>query len=602
MSEFIWKIGGEAGFGIMGSGLMFSKIFTRSGYYAHSYSEYASLIRGGHNVSQVRISDKKRDCPEKHCDLLVAMDKFSIQAHMHTISKNGGIIYDGKEMDISDIKIREDINTYNVPLLEITNKFKGKILMRNTVAIGATLALLDYPLEYLENILKETFGRKGEEIVNMNLDVAKGGYDYIKENYDTSKYPFSLSPKEGESKIVFTGNEAIGAGAIKAGLKFYCAYPMTPASSVLHYIASKEYDHNIVVKHTEDEIAAINMVIGASYAGVRAMTATSGGGFALMTEAIGLAALSETPIVIALAQRTGPSTGMPTWTEQADLRFAIHASQGDFLRVVLAPGDVADAYNLIQKAFNLADKYQIPVIIMTDKFLSESAASVMEEELKSLPIERGKFITKDMESLSQGEKFKRYELIEDGVSPRPIPGVLGGEHVGTSYEHFENSFSTENFEMRVKQADKRAGKIRKLVEDLEPPMLHGPEDAELTLVCWGSHKPIVFEAVDRLNAEGVKVNALHFSYIHPIHPKTKEILSKCSKLVIVENNSTAQFGGYLKEHADARFNGSILRYDGRPLFPEEVYEHAKNILEGREKDVVVYDKDPVDYYSAALVE
>ncbi len=599
--EFIWKIGGEAGFGIMGSGILFGKVFTRTGYHAHVYSEYPSLIRGGHNTTQVRISDAPVHNPKKTCNLLVALNKFAVEAHMNEITERGGILYDGDEIDLSDLSLPQNVVLYKVPLLSIAKQAGGEVIMRNTVAMGATLALLDYPFSHLEELIKEVFARKGEHVIDVNIRAAKGGYDYIIDNYNASEYPFSFEPKPQVKRCLMTGNEAIGAGAIQAGLKMYCAYPMTPASSILHYVAKHEYDHNIVVKHTEDEIAAVNMAIGGAYAGVRTMTATSGGGFALMTEAIGLAALSETPLVMAIAQRVGPSTGMPTWTEQADLKFVLNASQGDFLRVVLAPGDIQEAYELTQHAFNLAEKYQIPVMILSDKFLSESTTSADIDQLNKIPIQRGKLIVKDMEPLAQKEKFKRYEYTDDGVSPRPIPGIIGGEHVATSYEHWENSFSTEHFETRVKMVQKRAKKIDELVKDLKPPALHGPEDADLTLVCWGSHKPIVFEAVDLLNDAGVKVNALHFSYIHPIPPKAIEMLKSAKRLVIVENNSTAQFGGYLKEHAGVEFAGSILRFDGRPLFAEEVFEHAKLILDGKEKDVAVYDKERVEYYSAKLV-
>lgn len=600
--EFIWKIGGEAGFGIMGSGILFGKVFTRTGYYTHVYSEYPSLIRGGHNTTQVRISDKPVHNPKKICNLLVALNKFAVQAHLSEISSKGGIIYDNENVDLSDVSVPEDIVLYKVPLLKIAKEAGGDMLMRNTVAMGATLALLDYPFQHLEELIKEVFARKGEEIININVRAAKGGYDYISQNYNTSEYPFSFEPKPKVKRCLMTGNEAIGAGAIQAGLKMYCAYPMTPASSILHYIAKHEYDHNIVVKHTEDEIAAVNMAIGGAYAGVRTMAATSGGGFALMTEAIGLAALSETPLVIAIAQRVGPSTGMPTWTEQADLKFVLNASQGDFLRVVLAPGDLKEAYEQTQDAFNLAERYQIPVMILSDKFLSESTTSIDFDSLKKLPVDRGKLITQNLAPLAQEEKFKRYKFTDDGVSPRPIPGVVGGEHVATSYEHWENSFSTEHFETRVKMVQKRASKIKELLKDMKPPLMHGPEDADLTLVCWGSHKPIVFEAVDMLNDEGVKVNALHFSYLHPLSDSAKEMLRKSKKLVIVENNSTAQFGGFLKEFAGVSFAGSILRFDGRPLYAEEVFEHAKAIFEGKEKDAVVYDKEKVEYYTARLVE
>ncbi len=599
--EFVWKIGGEAGFGIMGSGVMFAKVFTRKGYYAHVYSEYPSLIRGGHNTTQVRISDRKVESPRKKVDLVVALNKFAVIAHAKEITEKGGIIYDPEHVDLKDVEIPEYVQKYEIPLLKLAKEAGGDMLMRNTVAMGATLALIGYPIEVLENLISETFKRKGEEIVNINVNAARKGYEYVKENFKVEEFPHQIEVKEGKPKYVLTGNEAIGAGAIQAGLKLYCAYPMTPASSILHYVAKHEYDADVVVKHTEDEIAAINMAIGGMFAGVRSMTATSGGGFALMTEAVGLAALSETPLVVAVAQRVGPSTGMPTWTEQADLKFVLNASQGDFLRVILAPGDMAEAYELTQIAFNLAEKYQLPVFIMSDKFLSESYSAEDPEKFKKIPVERGKLIKEDMEPLPPREKFKRYAFTEDGISPRPIPGVRGGEHVGTSYEHRENSFSTEHFETRVKMVEKRNKKIELLAKELKGPTEYGDPNAEVVLVCWGSMKPVVFEAVDKLNEKGVKVKALHFSYVYPLPEKGIQQLKAAKKIIDVENNSSAQFAGILREFGGVNVDAKILRFDGRPLFAEEVAEHVEKIVKGEEKDVIVYDKEPVEYYTAEVL-
>ncbi|MGB9634891.1 MAG: 2-oxoacid:acceptor oxidoreductase subunit alpha [Candidatus Micrarchaeia archaeon] len=601
--DFVWKVGGEAGFGVMGSGVLFAKVFTRNGYYAYIYPEYPSLIKGGLNTTQVRISDKEIGAPVRKCHLLVALNRFAIQSGLYELDPSGGVIYDGKNVNLDGISIPSTLNLYDVPLFDIARNAGGDMLMQNTVAMGASLALIGNDIERLEDVIRQIFGRKGEEVVNINIKCARGGYDYVKSHYNVENFPVRIPKKASSRKLlVMTGNEAISAGAIQAGMRFFAAYPMTPASSILHYIAEHEYDYNIIVKHAEDEIAAMNMVIGAAYAGVRAMCSTSGGGFALKAEALGLAALAETPVVVVLSQRTGPSTGMPTWTEQADLRFAMHASQGDFLRVILAPGDVEEAYILTQKAFNIAEKYQIPVIVLSDKFLSESASSVPAEKFIEIPKERGKLIKENMAPLPPHSRFKRYEFTEDGVSPRPIPGVVGGEHVATSYEHWENGFSTEHFETRKKMVDKRARKVRFMDNDLIPPTLHGPENAEITLVCWGSHKTPVFEAVDILNSKGIRANALHFSCVHPLHSQGISLLEKYKgQLVIVENNSTAQFGGYLREKTGISFVGSILRYDARPLFPEDVAEEAERILTGKVKDAVVYERAPVEYYTARIV-
>jgi len=599
MTDIVWKIGGPAGAGIMGAGTILGKAFTRSGNYMHIYSEYPSLVRGGHNSTQVRISDKKVESPCKKCDILVALTSFTVKAHLHEMNE-GGVIINDENNKLDGVEIPSNVTLINVPLKEIAHQNGGTDLMMNTVAMGASLGVMNYPFEYLEKIISETFERKGEQMVKVNVDCAKAGYDFVKSK--EIKFNKEIKPKEGEPKVVFNGNEAIGAGAIQGGLKLFSAYPMTPASSVLHFIASQEFEHNVVVKHCEDEIAAVLMAIGGSYAGARSMTSTSGGGFALMTESVGLSAIAETPVTIIVAQRPGPSTGMPTWTEQGDFRFVLHSSQGDFLRLIVAPGDVAEAYNLTQKVMNLADKYQIPTFILSDKFLSESATSVDLGEFKKLKIDRGEMITKDLPELPQGERFLRYKITESGISPRPIPGVKGGDHVASSYEHWENGFSTEHFEARVDMVNKRERKIHELLKDIDPPLVHGVDDAEITLICWGSHKPMTFEAVDLLNAEGVKAKAIHFSFVHPLHPSTNDLLKNSKNLVIVENNMSSQFGGYLKEKLGVEFKGSILRFDGRQLYATEIYNNAKSILKGENKDVVVYDKEPYEYYSTRRIE
>lgn len=598
MTDIVWKIGGPAGAGIMGAGTILGKAFTRSGNYIHIYSEYPSLVRGGHNSTQVRISENKVESPCKKCDILVALTGFTVQAHLHELNE-GGVIINDELNKLENVTIPSNVTLVNIPLKDLAHKNGGTDLMMNTVAMGASLAVMNYPFEYLQKIISETFERKGEQMVKVNVDCAKAGYDFVKAH--NVKFTKVIKPKTSESKVIFTGNEAIGAGAIQGGLKFFSAYPMTPASSILHFVAEQEFEHNVVVKHCEDEISAVLMAIGSSYTGARSMTSTSGGGFALMAESVGLSAIAETPVTIVVSQRPGPSTGLPTWTEQGDFRFVLHSSQGDFLRLIVAPGDVGEAYNLTQKVMNLSDKYQIPAFVLSDKFLSESSTSVDLSEFKKLPIERGELITKELPELAQGERFLRYKITESGVSPRPIPGVKGGDHVASSYEHWENGFSTEHFEMRVKMVDKRERKIHGLLKEIDAPIVHGDKNAEVTLICWGSHKPIVFEAVDMLNKEGIKANAIHFSFLHPLHPSTNDLL-KNKKLIIVENNLTAQFGGYLKEKLGVSFIGSILRYDGRPLFASEVYNNAKSIFKGETKDVVVYDKEPYEYYSTRRIE
>jgi len=594
--SFAIKIGAQAGQGVNVIGKSLAKCFTRGGLNVISYPEYPSLVRGGHNVVQVLVSEREIHSPIRESDLVIALNQDAVFYHKDSITENGAIIFDSK-IDAKKFKPRADIRLYAMPVSEIVEKAGGSPKMANSALLAAALCLVDYPIEYLEEVLTDEFKRKGEEVVKQNIAVAKAGYQYAKENLND--FLHKVKPKSKNRKMLLSGNEAVALGAVAGGMKFYSAYPMTPASNILHYLFANERKFNIVVKQTEDEIAAMNYAIGANFAGVRAMTGTSGGGFALMTEALGMAALSETPVVASLVSRIGPSTGMPTWSEQADLRFALHASQGDFLRVILAPGDMEECFYLSAEAFNLAEKYQLPVIIMSDKFLAETLFSADPFDQSRVKIERGKIETK-LPKLAPNTRFKRYELTKDGISPRVFPGTPNGMHVGTSYEHDETGFSCEDFMNRTAQVDKRNRKLKALIKDIPGPNLYGPKHADITLVAWGSHKLPCLDALDFLKQRGIEANLLHFSYIYPVNEKeVQKALGKCNHTIMVENNSSAQFAGILKEHADAKFDFHLLKYDGRQFFPKEIASEVEKLAKAKfsgEKRIVVVDKDP-EYYN-----
>ncbi|MBU0532316.1 2-oxoacid:acceptor oxidoreductase subunit alpha [Candidatus Micrarchaeota archaeon] len=591
---FSIRIGAEAGAGVMVTGRMMAKCFTRGDYHVVCYPEYPSLVRGGHNVVQVSIGTSKVYSPPQKCNIVMALNRDAVFYHKDFVSKGGVIIYD-EALDISAFKIPKGVVVFPVPLAKLIEKAGGSPKMKNTVALACALAMADYPFDILAGVIEDEFGRKGEDVVKKNIAVAKEGYDYV----ESKNFEFDIKPLSKNRKMLLSGNEAIALGAVKGGMKFYSAYPMTPASNILHYLFTNERKFNIVVKQTEDEIAAMNYTVGASYAGARSMTGTSGGGFALMVEALGMAALAETPIVVALVQRIGPSTGMPTWTEQGDLRFALHASQGDFLRVILAPGDLEECFELGFEAFNLAEKYQLPVIIISDKFLGEGlfSADRFNEKLK---IERGK-IVKGLPALAPNTRFKRYELTNDGISPRVFPGTPNGMHVGTSYEHDETGFSTESFIMRTKQVDKRARKIKKLLKDLPAPKLYGPKKADVTIVCWGSQKLPVLDAIGIFKKEGIDVNVIHFTYIFPLDKAAVEKAFKgCKKTVMVENNSTGQFAGILKEYCDFQPDFLLLKYDGRQFFGEQIVEQIEKIIASKYKgkrEIRIHEKEDLEYYN-----
>ncbi len=594
---FVCKIAGQAGAGVMTTGRLMVKCFTRGGYNAVGYPEYPSLIRGGHNTVQVRISDKPVHGPVQSPDLVIALNKDAVFYHMGSMASGGMIIYD-QLIDVSKFKARQDVIMHPLPLSKLTHEAGGTEQMKNTAALGAALAAVDYPFEVLEGIMRDEFKRKGEEVIKKNVGAARAGYDYVKTN--NIRNHRTVKPLSDKKSVIITGNEAITLGAIKAGCKFYAAYPMTPASTILHYMIENEKAFNLVVKQTEDEIAAINYAIGASYAGARAMVGTSGGGFALMVEALGMAAISETPIVVALAQRIGPSTGMPTWTEQGDLRFALHASQGDFPRVVLAPGDVQECFFLSAKAHNLAEKYQLPVIIMSDKNLSESVFSTERFDQSKVKIERGK-IAAELPPLPPNTRWKRYALTADGVSPRAFPGTKGGNHVATSYEHDETGFSSESFSMRVRQVQKRASKLKALMHELPPPAVYGPKDATVTLVGWGSMKLSALDALPELEKRGIKANFVHFTHLFPLdEAAVKKALAGSKKLLMIENNSTAQFAGVLWQYCGVRMDFHILKFDGRPFFPEQIAEEVEKLSKAGykgEKEIIVVEKEDLEYYN-----
>ncbi len=575
MSEFSWKIGGEAGYGIMTTGFIFGKSFVRAGFFAFDTNEYPSLIRGGHNTYTVRVSEEPVHSHSKKIDILVALTDNAIEKHKSEVRKGGFIIYD--EGFVNSPNNVKDINLLPIPLTQIATEKGGQNIMRNNVALGASFALIDVDVQVLYDMINEMFkGKKSEDIAATNVNVAKAGFEFVKQNFPNIKI-IQVKSKGKEKRMYITGNEAISIGAIKAGCKFYSAYPMTPASSILHYLAAKENDYNIIVKQTEDEIAAINMAIGASFAGVRAMTGTSGGGFSLMTEALGLAAITETPLVIVLAQRPGPSTGLPTHTEQGDLRFVMHASNGEFPRVVIAPGDVNECFYETFNAFNIAEKYQLPVIILTDKFLAESHATSDLFFLKELKIDRGMLLTE--EKLDKIEDYKRYESTATGVSWRALPSQENGIFKAATDEHDEYGRLNEEPANRIAQVDKRFRKIKVLETEIDGAKFYGDENAEITIVSWGSTKGPILEAMKILNKKGIKVNYLQIVYVIPFPTnKVKAFLENAKIKIIVENNKTAQLGSVIKEMAGIEMNYKILKYDGRQFTPEEIVAKVEEVL------------------------
>ncbi len=582
-NDFSWKIAGAAGDGILNAGLLgMAKTALRNNLYVFATAEYPSLIRGGHNHLDLRISDRPLNAHTQELNLLLALNEESVTKHAHKITPGGGIIYDvdvAKTLDVTPYS-KKGISVFPIPITTMAFEAGGKI-MRNSIGIGASLALVGFTLEEYKGVLESVFGKKGDAVVQKNIQAAQKGYDYIRKQFPNSTFRYRLTrceKKKGEKDRIFvSGNEAISIGAIKAGCTFYAAYPMTPASSILSVMAANENMFNIIVKHTEDEIAAINMAIGASYAGSRAMTGTSGGGFALMTEAFGLAAMTETPLVVVEAMRPGPATGMATHSGQGDLRFMLHAGTDEFPRLIVAPGDFEECYRYTIDAFNLADKYQLPVIILTDKYLGESYSTISEPEQHVL-IDRGSTILQGNAPLDEKGEYLRYRHTPNGVSPRTVPGVKGGMHVASSYEHDQHGFEREEEDNRIQMHHKRYQKFAALANELSQPKIIGPANADYTLIGWGSTKGPILEAMRLLEKDGLSVNYLQIAFISPFPKQTVEkILRAAKKTILVENTYTAQMAGIIREETGLSVNETILKYDGRPFSPEGIAEQVKAI-------------------------
>ena len=583
MAEITWMVGGPAGYGINASGEMFSRCFTRGGLNVFAYLEYPSLIRGGHNSYHIRVSDEPLFSQIKRIDLLVCLNKETFALHYENMSKNGGIIFDPEDFPIDIPNLgKENLMLFPVPLMKIVKDHEGIEIMRNTVALGASLALFDYPFNHLKDLICKQFKHKNEKIINLNVAMAKNGYNYIKNNFEVSQFPHKIAlPENKEAQILLSGNEALSYGAMAAGCKFYCAYPMTPVSSMLTIFAKHEEEMNIVVKQPEDELAAILYAIGAGYTGIRALVATSGGGFALMNEALSLAGMIEVPLVVVEGQRPGPATGLPTWTGQADLQFLLHSGHDEFPKMIIAPGDVKEAYLYIQHAFNFAERYHLPVLVVSDKYLSEGLYSAPNFDDCKINIDRGPVVTeaelKNREGIT--EDYPRYQITTSGVSPRSLPGMKNARYIANSNEHDELGDIDESSEIRAKIHAKRLRKLETLAIELPDPVIYGQEKATISLIAWGSTKGPILEAMRWLEEEGVAINFIHPIFLHPFPTRAiKSFLTKAKKTLLIEGNYTAQLGQIIRQHTLMEPDYQLLKWDGRPFYPEEIYEKVKSLL------------------------
>ncbi len=568
--DFAVMAGGAAGQGIQFLGQILAKAIASGGYYVFADQDYESRVRGGHNFFRVRASDNEVSALSEQLDILIALNRETIELHSKEIKDNGLTLFDQKQAGVSP----EGNNYFNIPLTKIAEEAAGSRLMTNTVAAGAVFGLAECDLDLLVKVLEKELARAGEGVMAGNVAAARAGYLFAEQNPRKSAgQTLKRLPKKAP-RMLLNGNEALSLGAMAGGCKFMTGYPMTPASSIMEFLAGKGRQYNIVTIHVEDEISAINMAVGAGFTGVRSMTATSGGGFALMIEGLALAGMTETPVVIVLGQRPGPATGLPTRTEQGELWFALHAGHGEFPRAILAPATTEDAFWTTIKAFNLAEKYQTPVIILIDHHLATSYKTVVKFNLKEVEIDRGALLS--AEEASRIADYRRHFVTDSGISPRALPGQVKALVVTDSDEHDEGGHMIEDAETRNQQNEKRLRKLNGMRTEVGPPLFNEQSGAELMLIGWGSTYGAISEAVQVLRENGIKANHLHFTELWPF-PIERVIptLNKSTKSIVIENNATGQLAQLIRRETGCKVSGHILKYDGRPFSPQYIVDALK---------------------------
>jgi 2-oxoglutarate ferredoxin oxidoreductase subunit alpha len=582
--DFALAIGGAAGQGIATPGNILARIFVRRGVHLNAYNAFQSIIRGGHIFLTIRLRDRHPETHGDKLDLLLCLNQDTMDRHQRLIGPGGRVLYNSDNIKPGE---SNGADLCPIPVGELTNSRNR--LIQNTVAMGAVTSLVGLDFGVLEESLQLRFARQGQQVVDQNVEVARAGFDYALVNFHPFADPL---PQGGKPLAVWSGNDAIAMGGAAAGVKFYAAYPMSPASGILHWMASNARNLGIMVRQVEDEIGVSNMVIGAAHTGVRAMCATSGGGFALMTEAVGSAGMMEIPVVYIDVQRAGPSTGVPTKTEQGDLWQVLGASQGDYERLIVAPQDALDAFNTMPKLFNLADKLQCPGILISDLLISEGRYSVDPDSIDMHPaIDRGQLISEPVSP----NGYKRYENTDSGISPRAMPGLEGYVHIVATDEHDEDStlISDEftNPHKRRMMVEKRGRKMLGVLDLIAAPELEGPADADVTLVGWGSTHGAIEEARQQLAERGVSVNQLSIKWIMPFHADhVSRILDEAKKVIIVENTYSGQFARFLRSETGFAAHGHIRKYDGEPFMPHHIADGVMEQVAEKVSSYVPYQE------------
>jgi len=561
---------GGAGLGIQTVEQLLTRMLKLSGYYVFATKEYMSRVRGGSNSTQIRVSDKPVQAPVQRIDILIPLDKEAISHVNHRIDHKTVIIGDKD-------KLQTDRKVINVSYLEMAKEI-GNAIYANTIAVGLLLGLLEGDIKEGKKYLQGYFTqKKKEDFIPDNIKALEKGYEksaqLVKEKQiNPERLSHIKKSREVKRDLLINGAESVGFGAIAGGCNFISSYPMSPSTGVLVFLSQHANDFDIIAEQAEDEISAINMAIGAWYTGARAIVTTSGGGLALMTEGISLAAMLESPLVVHLAQRPGPATGLPTRTEQGDLQLVLHAGHGEFPRIILAPGKIEDAYYLTQKAFYWADKYQVPVFILTDQYTMDTYYNI-----KNLPVPKGKLKKFIIETKTD---YQRYSFkTEKSVSPRGIPGNGEGLVKTDSDEHDENGLITEDMDIRNRMMEKRMDKMNLIKQEAIAPELIGSKDYKILCVGWGSTFHIIKEAIEKLNNKDVAF--LFFQQVFPISEDAIDYLEKATQIILIENNYSGQFGQLLEKSTGININAKILKYSGLPFYVDELAKEIKETISGK---------------------
>jgi len=577
--------GGEAGDGVFAVSDMLALMFARAGLEILTTQTYSSRIRGGHINASVRVAEREILSQGDELDLLIALDLETVELHRKNIRDGGIILYDNSqgEIDLADLEQRQ-VTVFPIPARKIAREKLSAPIMKNIVMTGAALTTVDFDpeFEFLGGLIRERFLSKGEKVVAKNMEAATAGQELIRQANKAMNY--KMEHRERPRKMLLQGSDAVSFGALVAGCRFMASYPITPASDIMEYLVTKFPKYNGVMVQAEDELSAINMSIGAAFSGARSLAASSGPGIALMIEALGLSAVTETPLVLVDVQRCGPSTGMPTRMEQADLNLLLYGAHGEIPRIVIAPTDIEECFYQTVRAFNLAEKYQCPVILATDQYLSQSQRTTWPFDLSKVVIDRGSLQTDDdLNNLTS--PFRRYLITERGISPRSIPSQEKGIYKTTGVEHVESGNATENPDARTRMMQKRFLKLDTFRrEDMQPPKIFGNPESDITIVGWGSTKGVILEVIERFREEeAIDLKLMQVVDIWPFPDQAvADVLRSSRQVLVVENNFTGQMANLIRQQTGIEC-AKVVKYNGAPFSPKELYQRLKELIVISEK-------------------